>query len=105
MIYPPYCDICVTAVRSSSRQNAQSAVNEVFSNIKQMISDGYSDVKVIILGPAPAQIPVVNNKYRFRMIIKCRAGKRFREMLRKAIDIKLTGDTAVAVDINPETVI
>lgn len=105
MIYPPYCDICVTAVRSSSRQNAQTAVNAVFSNIKQMISDEYSDVKVIILGPAPAQIPVVNNKYRFRMIIKCRAGKRFREMLRKAIDIKLTGDTAVAVDINPETVI
>lgn len=39
------------------------------------------------------------------MIIKCKNGKRFREMLKKATEIKQKGDVTVTVDINPETVI
>ena len=105
MIYPPYCDICIVAARSYDRRNAQAAVNAVFIGIKELTAGEYSDVKVVILGPSPAAIPVINNKYRFRMIIKCRSSARFREMLRKAVDIKHTGDTAVIVDMNPETVV
>ena len=60
---------------------------------------------MIILGPSPASVPRVNGKYRYRMIIKCRAGKRFRELLRRALDIKLTKDATVSADMNPETVI
>ena len=47
----------------------------------------------------------MNGKYRYRMIIKCREGKRFRELLRRALDIKLTKDATVSADMNPETVI
>ncbi len=39
------------------------------------------------------------------MIIKCKNNKRFREMLRKAVDIKIRNDVSVSVDMNPETVI
>lgn len=105
MVYPPYCDICVVCARSADRAAAQSAVNGIFDNIREMINGEYSGVKVIILGPAPAAVVKVYNKYRYRMIIKCRNTKKFREMLRKALDIKLTGDTSVSVDMNPETVI
>ena len=105
MIYPPYCDICTVSTRSFAKSEAQNAVNEVFANIKSLLQGEYSDIKTIILGPAPAAVPRVNNKYRFRMIIKCKNGKRFREMLKKATEIKQKGDVTVTVDINPETVI
>ena len=105
MIYPPYCDICTVSTRSFAKSEAQNAVNEVFANIKSLLQGEYSDIKAIILGPAPAAVPRVNNKYRFRMIIKCKNGKRFRKMLKKAIEIKQKGDVTVTVDINPETVI
>lgn len=105
MVYPPYCDICVVCARSADRAAAQNAVNGIFSKLKEMINGEYSDVKVIILGPAPAAVVKVYNKYRYRMIIKCRNSKKFREMLRRALEVRLTGDTSVSVDMNPETVI
>ena len=70
-----------------------------------IIQKEYKNVKVIILGPSPASMAKVNNRYRYRMIIKCRNNAEFREMLRKAIDIKLVKDTCVWVDINPETIV
>lgn len=105
MIYPPYCDICIVGARSGERKNAETAVNGIFANIKEMLKGEYADVKLIILGPAPASVPVVNGKYRYRMIIKCKNGKRFREMLRRALEIKRLPDTSVIADINPDTVI
>ncbi len=105
MVYPPYCDICVVCTRSAFKETAEKAVKTIFDNIKAMLNGEYCDIKAIILGPAPASVPKVNNRYRCRMIIKCKNTRRFREMLRRAIDVKLVGDTAVAVDMNPETII
>ncbi len=104
MIYPPYCDICIVGVRASARENAESTIRQIFDNIKALISEEYSDIKLIILGPSPCAVPKINNKYRFRMMIKCKNNWRLREMLKKAIDIKLVSDASVSVDFNPETV-
>ncbi len=105
MVYPPYCDICVLSVRSYMRKDAETAINGIFTEIKEKINNEYSDIKLIILGPALAAIPVVNNKYRFRMIIKCRNNKRFRDMLREVLKIKLPASVNAIVDINPENII
>ena len=105
MIYPPYCDMCVVSARSFNRSAALDAINSIFANIKRLTENGYNDVKMIILGPAASAIPKINNKYRFRMIIKCRNNKRFREMLKKALEIKQRNDVTASVDINPETVL
>lgn len=105
MIYPPYCDICVVSARANVRQNAETAINGIFGKIKEMIKGEYADVKLIILGPAPAAIPVVNGKYRYRMIIKCKNNKKFRKMLRRALEIKPLPDTAVIADMNPDNII
>lgn len=105
MIYPPYCDMCVVSARSFNRSSAFDAINSIFANIKRLTENGYNDVKMIILGPAASAIPKINNKYRFRMIIKCRNNKRFREMLKKALEIKQRNDVTASVDINPETVL
>ena len=105
MVYPPYCDICLVSTQSISRDIAENTINEIFKNIKALIEEQFSDIKLIILGPSPTAVPKINNRYRFRMIIKCKNGSKFREMLRKAIDVKLLQDATVSVDINPETVI
>lgn len=104
MIYPPYCDLCVIGTRALSRENAENTIRQIFDNIKNLIAEDYSDIKLIILGPVPPSIARVNNKYRYRMIIKCKNNKRFREMLKKAINIKLQADASVSVDFNPESI-
>ena len=105
MIFPPFCDICMIYVQSSDSVIAAQTINEVFANIKRATAEQYSDIKVIVLGPAPATVPKVNNKYRYRLIIKTKNTSRFREMIRNATDIKLKKDTYIGVDINPETII
>lgn len=105
MIYPPYCDICVVSTRSVSREAAEESINLVFGEIKRLISKEFSSVKLIILGPSPASVVRVNNRYRYRMIIKCKNNGEFRKMLRNAIGIKLPRDASVTVDMNPETII
>ncbi len=105
MIYPPYCDICVVSTRSVLGENAKCSINAVCEEIKRLVENEYTAVKLIVLGPSPASIPKVNNKYRYRIILKCKNNKEFREMLRKAISIKLPSDSTVAVDFNPESII
>lgn len=104
MIYPPYCDICVVGVKSYSRDIANNTLRHIFENIKQYLESEYSDIKTIILGPAAYAIPKINNKYRFRIIIKCKNSKRLRELLRKSVDVKLAADTTVSIDFNPEII-
>ena len=104
MVYPPYCDICLVSASSVSKNIAEQTVKSVFDNIKTLISGEFKSVKVIILGPSPAGVTKVNNRYRYRLIIKCKNNSDFRKMLKKAVDVKLLSDAAVSVDINPETV-
>ncbi|MBR4123864.1 MAG: primosomal protein N', partial [Clostridia bacterium] len=104
-VYPPFCDICLISSQSQNRGFAENLINNVFNNIKALIEKDYSGIKVIILGPSPSAIAKVNNRYRYRMIIKCKNNKEFREMLKKALDIKAQGDASVWVDFNPATLI
>ncbi len=109
MAYPPYCNMVMVGVVGADRSRAQAKAQGIFAAVKQLAESEYSDVKMVILGPSAAAVPKVGGKYRFRMLIKCRSGPRFREMLRKAIDIDNKKDSAsgvsVFVDVNPETII
>jgi primosomal protein N' (replication factor Y) len=105
MIYPPFCDMVMVASSSSDREEAFEAIKLVFDILKNGLETDYNDVKAVILGPSVASIPKISNRYRYRMLIKCRNNKRFRELLRKSLNIKLKKDTSVSVDINPETII
>ena len=105
MTYPPYCDMVTITVSSPFKDLAKVTIEEIFNNLKSGISGEYSDVKMVVLGPSAASIPKISNRYRFRMIIKTRNNKRFRELVRKATSVKLKNDTSVSVDINPESIL
>ncbi len=105
MIYPPYCDIAQITVLSPSRADAENTAKEVFNTFTKGINGEYSSVKVRILGPSPAATPKVNKKYRYRLIIKAKNTKAFRDLLRTSTGIKTPRDTSVFVDINPETIV
>ena len=91
--------------RNFKRLYWSSNKKQILEKRKSLLETDYKDIKLIILGPSAPMVAKVNNKYRFRMIIKCKNNAKFRKMLREAIDCKLAGDVSVSVDINPETVI
>ena len=104
-IYPPFCDLVLVSAQSLSQQAARDTAFQILDNLKKYVADEYKDVKIIVLGPTPASVAKINNKYRYRLIIKCRNNKRTRELLRRSVDFKMMYDTSVSIDINPEVLI
>ena len=108
LVYPPYCDLCVVGFSGVSKDMCMKVADSFFAQITSKIQNEYADQKIIILGPSPSNVPKVNNKYRFRLIIKCKNTKRFREMIREILITQ--GNKAkyknvnIFADINPENI-
>lgn len=58
-----------------------------------------------LLGPAPAPILKVNNRYRYRVLLKCRGGREIRavlaQILRAAQEDRANRGLSILVDVNP----
>ncbi len=109
MVYPPFCDICSVSFISANEAKALTASKDFLSYIRKLTAEKYTDEKLIVLGPMPPRISKINNKYRYRLIIKCKNTKRFRSMISEMLisfgKDKKYNDISVSVDINPESLV
>lgn len=109
MVYPPYCDMCSVCFVCENEVKALNASRDFLSQLKSTTAEKYSDVKIIVLGPMPPRLSKINNKFRYRIIIKCKNNKRFRTMLSELLvsfgKNKKYSDVSFVADINPENLI
>ncbi len=109
LIYPPFCDIALVGFLGIREEKVHAAAAKFFLLVTEKIQKEYKDEKVIILGPMPARVSKVSNKYRYRLIIKCRNSKNFRKMMSEALSEVLSAgasnQVSVYIDINPENII
>ena len=109
MLYPPFADICVVAFSGEDRKTAQAAASWFSKSLSALCSEEYSDLPMRVLGPSPAAVMKVSNKYRFRLIIKFKNNRRFRQMLSRLLREfgrnKDFDSIAVCADIDPDSVI
>ncbi|MBQ7129296.1 MAG: primosomal protein N', partial [Clostridia bacterium] len=107
--YPPYCDLCVIGFSGVSKENTYNFAKDFFSELKNHIETDYKNLRLMILGPSLCSIPKINNKYRYRIIIKCKNSKVFRELIKKLIvSSNKKGkykNILVFADVNPENII
>lgn len=109
LAYPPYCDLCVVGFTGENEVVVKTAAREALDLLKGFVSGEYKGEKVIALGPMPARVAKVNEKFRYRLIIKCRNSSKFRRMVSEIL-IKMGTDSrfskvTVYADINPDTAI
>ena len=105
MIYPPFCDICVIGFVGEDSQRVQMVSRLTLDKIKALIKTEFTNEKVIILGPAPAAVVKVNNKYRYRIIMKCKNSAGLRLLIKKILTTHSDKTVAVYADINPDVII
>lgn len=109
MVYPPYCDIATACFSGNERKYTEDAAKHFFTLLTTKATGDFDDVKIILLGPTVAAVPKVNNNYRYKIIIKYKNSKRFREML--AIVLKdynshvFSKKVSVYIDVNPDSII
>lgn len=108
MLYPPFSDICMVGFVGSIQSKVKSAALAFMVKLKEKCADEYKELPIRALGPAPAAVSKVMNKFRYRIIIKCRNGKRFREMMHMLLceigSDREYSDVTVFADMNPENV-
>lgn len=109
MVYPPYCDIATTCFSGAERKYTEDAAKHFFTLLTTKATTEFKDVKVILLGPTVASVPKVNNNYRYKIIIKYKNSKRFREMLTTVLkeynNNVFSKKVPVYIDVNPDSII
>jgi primosomal protein N' (replication factor Y) len=100
--YPPFLDI-ISILFTGKDQEIVKKVTQQVENILKKEFDS-SDLQVLILNGIPAPISKINNKYRWRIIIKCKLDETIKEKLNELIQKeydKYLGQCNISIDVNP----
>lgn len=104
MLYPPFADICMVGFVCDNRVAVMKASDSFMRLFTARAGTEYSDMPLRLLGPSPASVAKVSNKYRYKIIIKCRNDKRFRKLLSDSViefnSIKENKNVTAYVDMN-----
>ena len=109
MLYPPFADICMIGIVSRRESDCKNAAVGFADHLCRIMRENYGDLPIRLMGPSPASVYRVNNKFRYKIILKFKNSKRFREMLSGAITEfsknKQYSDVSVYIDINPDSIL
>ncbi|MCQ2471412.1 MAG: primosomal protein N' [Clostridia bacterium] len=105
LIYPPFCDICLIGFSGEDETMVRTAADVFFEYAKPLLKNN----SIIAMGPMAARVVKISNKYRYRLILKCKNNKDFRKALSDLM-IKFGKNSkfssvSVYVDINPQALV
>ncbi len=105
MMYPPFADLLLVGFLGENKAKTISCSNAFVARLRQLCENEYKDLPIRALGPSPALVSKVNNKYRYKVIIKSRNCAKLRELiselLREFGKDKSFQDVTVYVDLKP----
>ncbi len=109
MLYPPFADIAVVAFIGENQQLTQEASDFFAAALREKLRQSYPELPIRMLGPAPAAVARVSGKYRFRLILKFKNSRRFREMLSLLLTHYYSctrfREVSVYADIDPDSIL
>jgi primosomal protein N' (replication factor Y) len=104
LMYPPFCDMCVIGLSSQMESSCIAASEWVTNTLSRYIKSNKISFPLRAIGPAPCAIEMINNRYRYRLILKTRNCKEFRgmikDMLYKFYKNKDLSNVRIFADIN-----
>ena len=105
MSYPPFCDMVAITVTADSEADAHSVSRELSTTLLSMLEEEFSGLPFVVYGPFEAQVYKLNDKYRMRMVVKCRLSRQSRLLFHRLLcRFSENRSATVAIDLNPLTV-
>lgn len=102
---PPAAQILTLTASAENERDVLEALVFVKKRIEGLMGDQFSDFRYPVLGPAPAVILRVMNRYRYRLTMRCPDNKRRRELiggiLREFSAKREFRSVALFADVNP----
>ncbi len=84
-LYPPYCRMCSVCFSGPSDRQTEGAA-KTFAGIAAEVFSRHPEVPLRALGPSPMRVTQVNGRYRYRLLLKCRGDRTFRDLLRECLE-------------------
>lgn len=85
LLYPPFCSFCIAGFSGESEPVTLRGAQEFLRLLQELVKQSYPDLPLKVLGPVPSAMLKVSGRYRYRLIIKCRADAKTRRMLHEAL--------------------
>ena len=83
--YPPFCDMVQLTLTSEDEQELFRKTRELSDSVKEKLSGKYGKLPFLVFGPFEAQVYKLNQKYRMRMVIKCKLNSESRELFHELL--------------------
>ena len=104
-LYPPFCGLCVIGFAGGKEIEVARAAAR-FSALLGQQAARQPDLPLRVLGPTPGNIEKINDTYRYKLTIKCRNDRRFRDLVRETLGFyeqeKLPAKASVVVDLHSD---
>ena len=104
-LYPPFCGLCVIGF-AGAKEIEVARVAARFAALLGQQAAKQPDLPLRVLGPTPGSIEKINDTYRYKLTIKCRNDRRFRDLVRSTLERyeqeKLPSKATVAVDLHSD---
>lgn len=85
MLYPPFADICLVGFVGENQMTTLRGASKFLDIFVQIARADFAKLPLRILGPSPALVVKVSNKFRYKLIIKCKNNREFRSLLSRAL--------------------
>ena len=105
-LYPPLCDLCVVGISGKDDEAAEAAGKYFLDVMKKYISEEKPKIVLRVLGLARCGFERIDERYRYRIILKCKNTSNFRNFLaciiKQACKSKKFNGISVYADLNGE---
>ena len=104
LAFPPFCDIALLTLSSPDETELTRASAILANTVSDLLKTEYNDIPIVTFGPFEAPVYKVENRYRMRMVIKCKLNKRSRAMFSKVLSVfsrSANRNLSLSIDFNP----
>ncbi|MCI9087332.1 MAG: primosomal protein N' [Clostridia bacterium] len=105
--YPPFCDIIVIGISSEKELDGKNITRNLHNYLKNRVVQ--ENLGIILYKGMPSPIDKMKNKYRFRIIIKCKFNDNMIEVMKDVLaqyqnmrESKKEGNRVI-IDLNPNS--
>ena len=103
--YPPFCDMVQMMLTADDEVELSKAASVLSDSVRAKLDGEYARLPFIVYGPFEAQVYKLNEKYRMRMMVKCKLNADSRRMFSELLcEFAKNRNVTLTVDLNPLTV-
>ena len=103
--YPPFCDMVQLTLTADEEMTLFKEAKHLSDSVLDRLKGDIGRLPFVVFGPFEANVYKLNEKYRMRMVVKCRLNKITRALFHDILcEFSAVKGVTLAIDLNPLTV-